>query len=443
MSKHYLYRVIFVAIIGGFLFGLNMAGISGAVHSIQNFFTLSDNGIGIVVSSLTLGCLVGALFTGAIANQLGRKKVFIYIALLFALSSLGCALSQSSMLLVLFRVIAGIGVGAVSVVGPMYISEIAPAHQRGRLVSFNQFAIVIGILLAYVIDYWLLDMANSWRYMLSIPFFFSMLFLFLLVKFPESPRWLIAHNKEDQGLEVLSKVVGVEEAKMATEEIRQSLKMEQSKEKVQFKEIFQGKVGRIVLLGTLLAAFQQITGINAVVNYAPIIFAKTGIGGHQALLQSVLVGFINFLFTIVALWLVDSRGRKVLLLWGAGGMTLSLAYLAASFAFGWSPIGILISLLSYIAFFAASFAPVMWVVTSEMYPNRVRSHALSFSTAISWGCTFLTVQFSPWILNHFGGGVLFGFFGLFSLLALVFVWVFIPETKGKTLEQIEQEIVRH
>jgi len=267
MSKHYLYRVIFVAIIGGFLFGLNMAGISGAVHSIQDFFKLSDNGIGIVVSSLTLGCLVGALFTGAIANQLGRKKVFIFIALLFALSSLGYALSQSSILLVLFRVIAGISVGAVSVVGPMYISEIAPAHQRGRLISFNQFAIVIGILFAYVIDYWLLDVAGSWRYMLSI------LFLFLLIKFPESPRWLIAHNNQSKGLEVLAKVVGVEEAKKATEEIRQSLKMEQSKEKVQFKKILQGKVGKIVLLGTLLAAFQQITGINPFCSYPLIILS--------------------------------------------------------------------------------------------------------------------------------------------------------------------------
>ncbi|MGC9150948.1 MAG: sugar porter family MFS transporter [Microbacter sp.] len=443
MSKHYLYRVIFVAIIGGFLFGLNMAGISGAVHSIQDFFKLSDNGIGIVVSSLTLGCLVGALFTGTIANQLGRKKVFIFIALLFALSSLGCALSQSSILLVLFRVIAGIGVGAISVVGPMYISEISPANQRGRLVSFNQFAIVIGILLAYVIDFLLLDIPGSWRYMLGVPFVFSILFLLLLAKFPESPRWLIAHNKEEDGKVVLTKVLGKEEGAHTVNDIKMSLAAETSSEKVQFREIFQGKIGKIVLFGTLLAAFQQITGINAVVNYAPVIFAKTGVGGHQALLQSVLVGFINFLFTIVALWLVDSRGRKVLLLWGAGGMTLSLAYLAASFAFGWSPVGILISLLAYIAFFAASFAPVMWVVTSEMYPNRVRSHALSFSTAISWGCTFLTVQFSPWILNHFGGGVLFGVFGLFSLLALVFVWVFIPETKGKTLEEIEKEIVRH
>ena len=222
--------------------------------------------------------------------------------------------------------------------------------------------------------------------------------------------------------------------------IEHSPRQETNKEEASFSEIFKGKVGRVVLLGTLLAAFQQITGINAVVNYAPVIFEQTGVGGDTALLQSVLVGLINFLCTIVALWLVDRKGRKVLLLWGAVGMIVSLAYLTASFAFSWGGIGVLIALLVYISFFAASFAPVMWVVTSEMFPNRVRGYALSFSTGISWICTFLTVQFSPWILNNWGGATLFGFFGVFSILAFFFVWRYIPETKGKTLEQIEKEL---
>lgn len=196
----------------------------------------------------------------------------------------------------------------------------------------------------------------------------------------------------------------------------------------------------MVLLGTVLAAFQQVTGINAVVNYAPIIFELTGVAGETALLQSMLVGLVNFLATIVALYLVDSWGRKTLLLWGAVGMTLSLGYITYAFAFSGSNVGILIALLGYIAFFAASFAPVMWVVTSEMFPNRVRGMALSFSTAVSWMFTFVTVQFSPYILNQYGGAVLFGFFGFFSLLAFVFVKIWIPETKGKSLEQIEEEL---
>jgi sugar porter (SP) family MFS transporter len=277
--------------------------------------------------------------------------------------------------------------------------------------------------------------------MLAVPIIFSLLFLtFLLISFPESPRWLVTAGKNDDALKVLRKIGDNSFATNELNNITQSFKADQAKDKVSFAEIFKGKTGKVVLLGTLLAAFQQITGINAVVNYAPIIFEKTGVGGDQALLQSMLVGLVNFLATIVALWLVDSKGRKSLLLAGAAGMTLMLGYLTYSFAFEGNNMGILVALLGYIAFFAASFAPVMWVVTSEMYPNRIRGLALSFSTACSWLITFATVQFSPYILNHFGGAILFGFFGFFSLIAFVFVYFWIPETKGKSLEQIEKEL---
>lgn len=277
--------------------------------------------------------------------------------------------------------------------------------------------------------------------MLGVPAIFSLFFFFFLMSaFPETPRWLVANNKLDEALAVLTKVGGVDFAKTALGNIEESLKVDKSSEKARFSDIFKGKTGRVVLLGTTLAAFQQITGINAVVNYAPIIFELTGVAGDTALLQSMLVGLVNFLATIVALYLVDTRGRKTLLLWGAVGMTIALGYITYAFAFSGSNIGILIALLGYIAFFAASFAPVMWVVTSEMFPNRVRGMALSFSTAVSWMFTFMTVQFSPYILNQFGGAVLFGFFGVFSLLAFVFVKIWIPETKGKSLELIEREL---
>lgn len=442
-KKFYLYWTIFVAVNGGLLFGLTMAGISGAVNFIQFFFNLSDGNLGIVVSILTLGCLVGALFAGHFADQYGRKPILMAASALFALSALGCALSDSMLLLSFFRILTGIAVGVVSVVNPMYISEVAPAAERGRLVSFNQFAIVIGILLAYVFDYFLIDVFNGWRYMLAIPFVFSLLsLLFLMISFPESPRWLISKGRREAAMMVLKKIGGEAYAREEMLCMEKVLHQELKKENVSIRELFQGKTGMVVLLGTLLAAFQQITGINAVVNYAPIIFQKTGVGGDAALLQSMLVGLVNFLATLVALWLVDIKGRKTLLLWGSAGMTLALGYLAYAFAFDGSSISILVALLAYIAFFAASFAPVMWVVTSEMYPNRVRGLALSFSTAVSWLCTFLTVQFSPYILNQFGGAVLFGFFGIFSLLAFLFVKSWIPETKGKTLEQIESEILK-
>jgi len=442
-KKVALYWIVFVAVNGGFLFGLNMAGISGAVNSIQSRFNLSDGSLGSVVSILTLGCLIGALFTGHYSDLYGRKKIMIFTAVLFAFSALGCALAPSMLLLSLSRLITGVAVGSISVVGPMYISEIAPANKRGTLVSFNQFAIVIGILLAYVFDYFLMDQVNGWRYMLVVPFVFSLLFLFLIVtSLPESPRWLLSKGMKEKALSVLTKIGGREFAQEEMHSIDQSVHLETNKEKVAFKEIFQGKTGKVLMLGTFLAAFQQITGINAVVNYAPVIFEKTGVGGDTALLQSMLVGLVNFLATIVALWLVDKKGRRTLLLWGAAGMTLSLGYLTYAFAFDGSSVSILVALLAYIAFFAASFAPVMWVVTSEMFPNRVRGLALSFSTAVSWLCTFLTVQFSPYILNQFGGAVLFGFFGIFSLLAFLFVQRWIPETKGKSLEQIEKEILK-
>lgn len=404
--------IIFIAVIGGFIFGLNMAGISGAVNSIRDVFDLSDGGLGLVVSSLTVGCLIGSLLTGGFADRYGRRPVFIAVALLFAVASVGCALAPNQTILTIFRLLAGLAVGADSVIGPMYISEMAPAERRGRMVSLQQFAIVIGILLAYLIDYFLLDVADAWRWMLAVPALFGVLFFVLAYLFlPESVRWR-SNDAPQCG----------------------------DGRRMPFSSIFRGKVGKVVLLGTLLAAFQQITGINAVVNYAPIIFEQTGVGGDTALLQSCLVGLVNVLATIVALWLVDTKGRKVLLLWGAAGMILSLGYLVCSFSFGWPGWGVLAALLVYIAFFAASFAPVMWVVTSEIFPDRVRAHALSFSTCVSWICTFLAVQFSPWILNAFGGATLFAIFGAFSLLAFLFVWRCIPETKGRSLEQIEQEL---
>ena len=297
MNNAPIYRIVFIAVLGGFLFGLNMAGISGAVNSIKELFSLTDNGIGLMVSALTAGCLVGALFTGGFADRFGRRRIFLAVALLFVISSAGCALSYNPPMLTLFRFLSGLAVGADSVIGPMYISEIAPAGKRGRLVSFQQFAITIGILAAYLFDYLLLGRPDDWRWMLAVPALFGTVFLVAsFFSLPESPRWQRGTVRNDAG-------------------------------KVAFRELFSGRTGRVVALGTLLAAFQQITGINAVINYAPIIFEHTGVGGGTALLQSCLVGFINFLSTIVALWLVDTKGRRTLLLWGAAGMILSLGYL--------------------------------------------------------------------------------------------------------------------
>lgn len=443
MNTKYLYWITFVAVNGGLLFGLNMAGIAGANDLIKQDFSLSDSGLGTVASFLMIGCLIGAFFTGSIAEKYGRKNVMIITAIIYIISSLGCAFANSFIGLTIFRVLSGFAVGATSVVGPMYISEISPANKRGTLVSFNQFAITIGIFLAYVFDYFLINLGHeSWRYMLGVPALFGIIFLLYLVfSFPESPRWLLAKGKKDEAVEILNKIGGDSYVKNELPEMEKSINAEKNKEKASSKELFNGKTGKIVAIGTLIAAFQQITGINAVLIFAPDIFRSAGVGGDTALLQSMIVGIVNVLMTIVALKLVDSKGRKTLLLWGAFGMAVSLGYLTYAFL---QPeknsMGVLIALLGYISFFAASFAPVMWVIISEIYPNRIKGLAMSFSTAVSWGCTFLTVYFAPIIRANLGDSALFGIFGIFTVIAFIFVKFWIPETKGKSLEQIEKEL---
>lgn len=442
-NNKYLYWTTFVAINGGLLFGLNMAGISGAVDMIKSEFSLTDSGLGTVAALLTFGCLVGALFTGSFTEKYGRKNVMIFTAVVYIISAFGCALSESATILTILRILSGLAVGATSVVAPMYISEIAPAHNRGRLVSFNQFAITIGIVLAYIFDYLLLGLGDdSWRYMLAVPGVFGVIFLvFLLVKFPESPRWLLAHGRKNEAIKVLTNIGGKALVNEELPEMERTLLAEQKKEKMSFGELFKGKTGKIVLIGTLIAALQQITGINAVIMFSPDIFQAAGSVKSDSVMQAMIVGLVNFLMTIVALWLVDKRGRKTLLLWGAVGMIASLAYLTIEFA---KPVqngvGVLVALLVYISFFAASFAPVMWVIISEIYPNRIKGLAMSFSTAVSWLCTFLTVYFAPVIQGSLGLSYLFGIFGVFSIIAFVFVKFWIPETKGKSLEQIEREL---
>ena len=443
MNNRYLYWITFVAINGGLLFGLNMAGIAGATDMIKSEFSLTDSGLGTVAALLTIGCLIGALFTGNFTEKYGRKNVMIATAVLYIVSALGCALSDSFLMLTAFRVLSGLAVGATSVVGPIYISEIAPAQKRGALVSMNQFAITIGIVLAYVIDYLVMDWGeNSWRYMMVVPAVFGLVYLVLLLtSFPKSPRWLLSKGRKEKAVQVLEKIGGKALIEGELPEMEKSISAERNKPKIRFSELFKGKTGKIVLIGTILAALQQITGINAVIMFSPDIFQVAGSAKGDSMMQAMIVGLVNFLMTIVALWLVDRKGRKTLLLWGAIGMIFSLAYLTYEFSLPTqNGIGVLIALLVYISFFAASYAPVMWVIISEIYPNRIKGLAMSFSTAVSWLCTFLTVYFAPIIQGTLGLNYLFAIFGVFSVIAFVFVKIWIPETKGKSLEQIEVEL---
>jgi sugar porter (SP) family MFS transporter len=441
LNNRYLIWVIIIAVNGGFLFGLNMAGISGAVDMLKDEFNLSDNGLGTVAALLTIGCLIGALFTGIFTKKYGRKNVMIATAIFYIFSALGCAIAGSSAILIAFRLLSGLAVGSTSVVVPMYISEISPAQNRGKFVSMNQFAITSGILLAYIIDYVLIGFGdNSWRYMLAVPSIFGTVYLILLLtSLPESPRWLLYKTRKREADIVMKKIGGQLLISEELPEMGKTILIE--KEKIFFSELFKGKTGRIVLIGTLIAAFQQITGINAVIIFAPEIFKSAGAAKVDSMMFSIIVGLVNFLMTFIALSLVDKKGRKTLLLWGAIGMFFSLSYLCFEFTRPvQNGVGVLIALLAYISFFAASFAPVMWVIISEIYPERIKAVAMSFSTAISWLCVFIVVYFAPVIQGSLGLGYLFGIFAVFSFLAFVFVKIWIPETKGKTLEEIQKQL---
>lgn len=413
MNKSKVFFYAFTAAFGALVVGLNMGGISGAIDLIEAEFSLSALAKGFVTGALMVGCLFGALLGGRLSDRYGRKPMLIISAVLLAVSALGSAfLSNSAVPLVAFRLIGGLGVGVLSAVIPTYITEISPAELRGTFVSFYQLFVVVGILVAYCANYFLAGTALNWHLMLGLPLVFAIIDILLLFALPESPLWL------------------AERGNTASKE-----------EKVAFGELFKGRMGYVVFLGSMLAFFQQITGINVVVNYAPSILGKLGIAGSAPLLQTVFIGVANLIFTVIALWLVDKFGRKTLLVCGCFGCTASLAYLTYAYSItDPSSIGVLVAILAYIGFFALSLSPLMFVVTSEMYPSRIRGTAMAFSTGISWACAFLVVQFYPWMETTLGTNVAFGIFAALCLAAGLFIWFLIPETKGKSLETIETEL---
>lgn len=408
-SKVILYSL--VAAFGALVVGLNLGGISGAIDIIETEFSLTALAKGLVASALMIGCLIGALTGGSLSDKFGRRPLMMASAALLAVSAAGCSmLSNGAAALVAFRFIGGLGVGVLSAVIPAYITEIAPEKMRGTLVSLYQLFVVIGILAAYTANYFLAGSAGGWRYMLGFPLAFAFIDIVLLFFLPESPVWLEHRNRTKRS-----------DAKLS--------------------ELFHGKIARVVFLGCMLAFFQQITGINVVINYAPGILGKVGIAGSDPMLQTVFVGAANLLFTVIALWLCDKFGRKTLLVSGCAGLVLSLGYLTYAFSIDApSNIGILVAILAYIAFFALSLSPLMFVVTSEMYPSHIRGTAMALSTGISWVCAFLVVQFYPWMESTLGTNVTFGIFCALCLMAGLFIHFFIPETKGKKLEDIQKEL---
>ncbi|MBB3108637.1 SP family arabinose:H+ symporter-like MFS transporter [Paenibacillus phyllosphaerae] len=441
VSMKFVTLVSIVAALGGLLFGFDTAVVSGAVGFMEEKFTLSEVQVGWAVSCLIVGCIVGAAMSGVASDRFGRKKVLIAAALLFVIGSIGSAIPGTFTGYVIARMIGGIGIGFTSTLCPLYNAEIAPAKYRGRLVAFNQFATVTGIFLTYFINSGIAnygdhawDIENGWRWMFGVGAVPGLLFLVLLFFVPESPRWLIKQGRPAEALPILVRIHGEELAKQEVLDIKASFGQESSS----LRQLFNPGLRLALIVGVVLAVLQQVTGINAVMYYAPEIFKETGAGTNASLYQTILVGFINFIFTILSLWLIDKVGRKALLLVGSASMTVCLLVIGIAFQTGHTsgPL-VLIFVLLYVASFAVSLGPVVWVILSEIFPNRIRGRATAIASMALWAADYVVSQSFPPMLNSFGAGPTFYVFGIMSLITLLFTWRVVPETKGKSLEQIE------
>ncbi|MFZ4474209.1 MAG: sugar porter family MFS transporter [Saprospiraceae bacterium] len=436
-----VYLLTAVAALGGLLFGYDTAVISGAIGFLKIKFQLSAAMTGWAASSAIFGCIFGAMAAGWLSDRFGRRQVLLGTAVLFAVSAIGAAMPENLTQFTIFRFIGGLGIGAASMVSPLYITELAPARIRGRLVSYYQLAIVIGILVIFFVNSLIQNAGDEtwnieygWRYMMASGVIPAILFLVALFFVPESPRWLTKEGRDDDALKILIGINGTEQANIILEEVKATLHEEQGT----LRELFTGRFQKAVWVGIFLAVFSQIQGINAIMYYAPEIFKAVGAGTEAAFQQTVIIGLINLLFTFVAIYWVDRLGRRTLLLIGGLGMAISLLMVGFSFYFGWTGYGLLLFILLYIGSFAASYGPVTWVVISEIFPIKMRGVAMSVATFALWVAVYLVTQLFPMMLEMVGPAGTFWIFGAMALLSFGFVWARVPETKGRTLEEIEK-----
>ena len=508
-NKSYIFGITLVATLGGLLFGYDTAVISGAVESLRKFFIEpynlpldQANGLeGFVVSSALIGCIVGASFAGWLSQRYGRKPTLVFAAVLFLLSAIGSSWPELFVglpgsgdhtfmyMFVAYRILGGIGVGLASMVSPMYIAEIAPAERRGNLVSWNQFAIIFGMLVVYFVNYFIALQGNidwlhsiGWRWMFASEIIPALLFLVLLFFVPESPRFLVMKGKASEANVILEKLMGKEEAAKELADIKESFKEKAPSLKPYFTFMgawlaifivtyslleFAGNTNAlelsligsfivslafpirsfgilIIMVGIMLSAFQQFVGINVVLYYAPEIFKTMGANTDTALLQQIIVGAINLSFTVLAIFTVDKFGRKPLMIIGALIMSVSMLILGTTFYTNSVGMGSLICMLVYTAGFAMSWGPVCWVLLSEIFPNSIRSTVMSIAVAGQWVANFMVSWTFPmldknqYLTDNFNHGVSYWIYGVMGLFAAFLVWKMVPETKGKTLEEMEK-----
>ncbi|HXX45322.1 MAG TPA: sugar porter family MFS transporter [Candidatus Acidoferrales bacterium] len=436
-NSGFVFTVSAVSALAGLLFGYDTGVISGAILFVQEDFRLSTFQEEIVVGAVLLGAMIGAAFGGRLADHFGRRLVLIQVACLFILGALGTALAPGSRSLALGRVVVGIAIGIASFTAPLYISEISPAHIRGKLVSLNQLMITIGILVSYLADYALAG-SRGWRWMFGLAAIPGLILLIGLFFVPESPRWFVKQQLRDRARAVLAKIRNPLAIDAELGEIESSFAQQEGS----WRELLSPALRPALLIGVWLAIFQQFTGINTVIYYAPTIFQLAGLQSHSAaILATAGVGAVNVLLTVLALELLDRTGRRPLLLFGLVGMILSLVLLGAAFlaknptpALAWTS---LICVMAYVACFAISLGPIFWLMIAEIYPLKLRSRAMAVATMFNWGSNLLVALTFLSLLRALGRPATFWLYALVGVVAWVFVLRLVPETKGKTLEQIE------
>jgi len=453
----YLIFLSVVAALGGFLFGYDTAVISGTIAQVTQLFQLDALQQGWYVGCALVGSIVGVLFAGILSDKLGRKLTMVISAVLFSTSALGCALSADFAQLVVYRIIGGVGIGVVSIVSPLYISELAVAQYRGRLVSLYQLAVTVGFLGAYLVNYQLLAWAESgtqlsvdwlnkifitevWRGMLGMETLPALLFFIIIFFIPESPRWLIVRGKDLKAVNILEKIYNsITEAKSQLNETKSVLT---SETKSEWSLLMKPGIFKAVIIGVCIAILGQFMGVNAVLYYGPSIFENAGLSGGDSLFYQVLVGLVNTLTTVLALVIIDKVGRKKLVYYGVSGMVLSLVLIGLYFLFGdslgVSSLFLLVFFLFYVFCCAVSICAVVFVLLSEMYPTKVRGLAMSIAGFALWIGTYLIGQLTPWMLQNLTPAGTFFLFALMCVPYMMIVWKLVPETTGKSLEEIER-----
>jgi SP family arabinose:H+ symporter-like MFS transporter len=433
MNKNLVVWSITVAL-GGFLFGMDVAVISGAEQVIQKLWNLSDLMHGTAIAMALYGTVLGSLVGSYPANKYGRKKTLCWIGIVFLISSVGAAVANDVNVFMGFRFLGGLAIGASSVVAPIYISEIAPPKYRGRMVIAFQLNIVAGILFAYVSNYLLQGVGgmNDWRWMLGVVAIPSLLFSIFMLFTPESPRWLILNQNDEHAARKVFELSGA-----PADELIQEIKNTSSQKSA---PLFSGKFNRLILLAFLIAFFNQLSGINAIIYFAPRVFEMAGLGKDSAFLSSAGIGIINLLFTLLGWYLIDRKGRRTLMYIGSIGYIISLSLMAYSFS-GNTHSGITAFVFLFIAAHAVGQGAVIWVFISEIFPNSVRAKGMSLGSLTHWVFAAIISQVFPFFAKTIGGSYIFGFFAVMMVLQLLFVWKMMPETKGVSLETMENKIM--